>query len=270
MLNIINFVKHYFILVIVILGIIITTIVIIISNTNKEEVKVDSFSELAVIEPQEETNNNIYVFVDIKGAVKKPGVYKVQENSIIDDVINLAGGLKTNAITTDINLSKKVKNEMVIYISTKSEFALTNAKKNDDSSTTTQANSNQTTQTPSVASKTTTSSSSNQKTQEVKSNEQTTKINANNDNQEVKVEDYNNETANELYLPENDENTSLVNINTASSEALQTLPSIGEAKADKIIAYREENGLFKTIEDIKNVSGIGDSLYEKIKDYITV
>ena len=48
------------------------------------------------------------------------------------------------------------------------------------------------------------------------------------------------------------------------------LPSIGESKADKIILYREENGLFKSIEDIKNVSGIGDSLFEKIKDYITV
>ena len=48
------------------------------------------------------------------------------------------------------------------------------------------------------------------------------------------------------------------------------LPGIGESKAISIIKYREENGNFATIEDIKNVSGIGDSLFDKIKDYITV
>ena len=49
-----------------------------------------------------------------------------------------------------------------------------------------------------------------------------------------------------------------------------TLSSIGEAKAEKIIEYRNLNGSFKTIEDIKNVSGIGDKLYDTIKAYITV
>ena len=49
-----------------------------------------------------------------------------------------------------------------------------------------------------------------------------------------------------------------------------TLSKIGESKANSIIEYRESNGDFKTIEDIKNVSGIGDSLFESIKDYITV
>ena len=47
-----------------------------------------------------------------------------------------------------------------------------------------------------------------------------------------------------------------------------TLPGIGESKADNIIKYREEFGEFKKLEDIKNVSGIGDSAYSKIKDYI--
>lgn len=60
-----------------------------------------------------------------------------------------------------------------------------------------------------------------------------------------------------------------VNINTANLDQLMTLPGIGEVKAKAIIEYREKN-IFKTIEDIKNVSGIGDSAYEKIKDYITV
>lgn len=65
-------------------------------------------------------------------------------------------------------------------------------------------------------------------------------------------------------------NNELVNINTASKDELMTIPGIGESKADTIIKYREENGNFKSIEDIKNVSGIGESLFEKIKDYITV
>ena len=49
-----------------------------------------------------------------------------------------------------------------------------------------------------------------------------------------------------------------------------SLPSIGEAKANAIIEYRKKNGLFKKIEDIKNVKGIGNALYEKIKDYINI
>lgn len=62
----------------------------------------------------------------------------------------------------------------------------------------------------------------------------------------------------------------LVNINTATKEELTIVPGIGETKAEAIIKYREANGKFKTIEDIKSVSGIGESLFEKIKDYITV
>lgn len=67
----------------------------------------------------------------------------------------------------------------------------------------------------------------------------------------------------------NDTNNSLININSASKEDLMTLPGVGEAKADSIIEYRNSNGEFKSIEDIKNVSGIGDSLFAKIKEYIT-
>ena len=62
----------------------------------------------------------------------------------------------------------------------------------------------------------------------------------------------------------------LININTATQTQLETLPGIGPSTADKIIQYRKENGNFKNIEDIKNVSGIGDSKYENIKDKICV
>lgn len=60
-----------------------------------------------------------------------------------------------------------------------------------------------------------------------------------------------------------------VNINTASIEMLKTLDGIGDAKAQAIISYRAKQA-FSTTEDIKNVSGITDTIYDKIKDYITV
>lgn len=61
-----------------------------------------------------------------------------------------------------------------------------------------------------------------------------------------------------------------VNINTADASKLQTIPGIGQTRAEAIIAYREENGNFKSIEDIMKVSGIKNGLFEKMKDYITV
>ena len=61
-----------------------------------------------------------------------------------------------------------------------------------------------------------------------------------------------------------------ININTADSTALQTLSGVGPATAQKIIDYRESNGRFSSVEDIKNVSGIGDKTYEKLKDSITI
>ncbi len=64
--------------------------------------------------------------------------------------------------------------------------------------------------------------------------------------------------------------SSKININTANQTDLETLPGIGPSTAQKIINYRKENGKFSSIEDIKKVSGIGDSKYSKIKDYITI
>ena len=61
-----------------------------------------------------------------------------------------------------------------------------------------------------------------------------------------------------------------ININTATQTELETLPGIGPSTSLKIVNYREENGKFKAIEDIKEVSGIGDAKYENIKDLICV
>ena len=62
----------------------------------------------------------------------------------------------------------------------------------------------------------------------------------------------------------------MVNINTATEEQLEELTGIGESIAKRIIEYRKENGKFNSIEDIKNVSGIGDAKFNRIKDNICV
>ena len=62
----------------------------------------------------------------------------------------------------------------------------------------------------------------------------------------------------------------LININIATADELMSLPGIGEVIASRIIEYREQNGGFDNIEEIKEVSGIGDAKFEAIKDLITV
>jgi competence protein ComEA len=64
--------------------------------------------------------------------------------------------------------------------------------------------------------------------------------------------------------------TEKININTATESELTALPGIGASRARDIVSYRTKNGFFATIEDIKNVSGIKDAAFEKIKDYIKV
>lgn len=162
-------------------------------------------------------------YVDIKGEVKKPGVYQVNADNIVQDVITLAGGLKSGASTNNINLSEKVKEAMVIYVFSQKELKAAN-----------QANLSTATCTTNVI--------------EVNKCDTITTTNSNSS--------------------ETNQNT-LVNINTASKEELMTVPNIGSSKADSIIIYRAENK-FNSIEDIMNVSGIGESVFVKIKDYITV
>lgn len=77
------------------------------------------------------------VYVDIKGSVKKPGVYQVSADSIVWDIVNLSGGFTKNAYTKNINLSQKVKDEMVIYVFSKSEMSkMNNTVKTDTACTT--------------------------------------------------------------------------------------------------------------------------------------
>ncbi|HWQ03878.1 MAG TPA: helix-hairpin-helix domain-containing protein [Longilinea sp.] len=62
----------------------------------------------------------------------------------------------------------------------------------------------------------------------------------------------------------------IININTASAKELETLPGIGEVKANQIIAYRSQNGLFMSFEDLLNIPGIGPELLEKIRPNIAL
>nr|WP_269814096.1 helix-hairpin-helix domain-containing protein [Secundilactobacillus angelensis] len=61
-----------------------------------------------------------------------------------------------------------------------------------------------------------------------------------------------------------------VNINTADATALQQLDGVGEKKAEKILAYRQEHGGFKSVDDLKNVNGFGDKTLERLKPQIII
>ena len=202
-----------------------------ISNKNNDILcenneDIDNNAEVAL-------NNEIKkMYVDIKGAVKNPGVYQVNEENIINDVINFAGGLLDKAYVENINLSKKVQDELVIYVYTKDEIKKNNLQENQ------------------------TCSSNNYIITECTENK--VSIITSNENNE------NNENNNSSV------SSSLININIASIEELTTLPGIGESKAQNIINYREENGYFKTIDEIKNVNGIGEATFDQLKKYITV
>ena len=68
----------------------------------------------------------------------------------------------------------------------------------------------------------------------------------------------------------NDKSNDLVNINTATKEELDTLPGVGPATAEKILNYRQEHGNFQSIEDLKNVKGIGEAKFNKLQDKISI
>ena len=86
----------------------------------------------------------------------------------------------------------------------------------------------------------------------------------------IQVQSYDINETHEQGGIESDSNNGLININTATSEELKTLPGIGDGIAGRIIDYRNENGKFSCVEDIMKVSGIKDKLFSKIKDHITV
>lgn len=198
-------------------------------NINQVQEVVETFEN-----DSNEKEELLKFYVEIKGAVNSPGVFKVTSDNIINDVINMAGGLKNNAYTKNINLSKNVSKEMVVYVYTNYEYSLLNTKED-----TTECNCPK--QDISVCT------------------DKGTSIITSDENKPEEVPNSKSET-------ENDK----VNINTSTKEVLTSLSGIGDAKAQNIIDYRNENGLFKSIEELKNVTGISEKLFEQIKEFITI
>lgn len=143
--------------------------------------------------------------VDVKGAVAKPGLYTLEAGARVNDAVEAAGGLTSQADPKSINLAQKLSDEAVVYVASKDENI-------------------------SVVASTTVSSA----------------------------------------MSQDEKNTSLVNLNTATEADLQTVSGIGAKRAADIIAYREANGGFKSVDDLNNVSGIGDKTMESIRPYVTV
>lgn len=192
-----------------------------------DEISTKSIKKLSNV--SKKTSNLKTLFVDVKGAVNAPGVYELEDGKRVIDAINLAGGFSDKADTINVNLSKRLTDEMFIVIYTKQEIY--NYKKSNETS------------------------------------------NINCASFECVCPDVKNDACIEKNLKaENNkkEANNKVSINNATKEDLMSLTGIGESKANAIINYRNENGLFKQIEDIKNVSGIGDSVFEKIKNNITL
>ena len=119
--------KYKYVITIFLFMLIIFYIVFVKVNLkSKEKNLVDNQVVINEVEKVEVDLKDDLVYVDIKGAVKKPGVYKINSDKKIIDVITMAGGLMENANTDNINLSKKVTDEMVIIIYTDEEVKNSN------------------------------------------------------------------------------------------------------------------------------------------------
>lgn len=119
--------KYKYVMTIFLFMLIIFYIVFVKVNLkSKEKNLVDNQVVINEVEKVEVDLKDDLVYVDIKGAVKKPGVYKINSDKKIIDVITIAGGLMENANTDNINLSKKVTDEMVIIIYTDEEVKNSN------------------------------------------------------------------------------------------------------------------------------------------------
>lgn len=180
------------------------------------------------------SENKIYVY--ITGEVNVPGVVILDEGSRIVDAINSAGGTTSKANISKVNLVYVLEDGMKVNIPSDNDL-----KNNPDFEYITMSSGDGRNDNSSGLAGTNSSSS-------------------------------NSSASNSSGLRESQSSSrySIVNINTATQTELETLPGIGPSLALKIINYRNENGKFSSIEEIKNVSGIGESKFEDLKNYITI
>ena len=204
-------------------------IVFLFFNKNSDEIELTSDLSLEIKEEvTEEIPKEEKIKVDIKGAVKNPGVYEINSNGRVADAIVISCGLTNDSDTSTINLSKNLTDEMVIIIYTKEEVA-----------------------------------------EMLKGSTSIKYI----EKECICPKIENDACIDNVIDNKPDTNTSneqKVSLNSATIDELMQLPGIGEVKAKAIIAYREENGGFKTIEELLEVNGIGESTFNKLKENITL
>ena len=168
--------------------------------------------------------------VHVCGAVRREGVYSLPAGSRIRDAVDAAGGFSGDADRSYLNLAMKIEDAWQIRVPTKEEAEALRLE---------QGRSGAGTAVPGAAPGLSGTSGL--------QGAGTAKDEAGKGNQEEKI-----------------------NLNTASKEQLMKIPGVGEAKAQRIIEYREQNGRFEAIEDLMKVPGIKDASFQKMKDYITV
>ena len=203
----------------------------ILASNTKEKEKGDSKDN----NDEENKEAGEIMAVHVTGEVKNPGVVRVKEGSRIEDIIEAAGGLTENADITDVNLAYVVEDGMKIRIPSNSDENI-------------------------IGDGSEEAENAGDRSQEgdIK-NEYITKDSG----KGVILSEESGETLSSI-------DNLVININTAHETELEELPGIGPSLASRIIEYRNQNGNFKDIADIKNVTGIGDSKFEKIKSLIKV
>lgn len=176
----------------------------------EEDARKSEEAEECQTEPQGESQS---IYVDICGAVKKPGVYELPRGSRVFQAIEKAGGFLEEAQQNLINQAEYITDGQQIRIYTKEE-----AEKMRESGI-----------------------------------------------GEVTEQDFLTQDASKEQNADGK-----ININQADKAMLMTLSGIGETRAQAIIAYRQKHGGFSTIEELMQVEGIKEKIYEKLKDKITV
>ena len=146
--------------------------------------------------------------VDVKGAVKSPGIFTAQAGDRVIDLISAAGSFTEKADTDKVNFAQIIEDQMVIYV-------------------------------PEIG-------------EEDKGDLENIQVGTSGD------------------AVTKGTSGGLVNLNTATQEDLQTLTGIGPSKANAILEYRETAGKFKEVDELKQVTGIGDKTFERLRDSISV
>ncbi len=182
------------------------------------------------------------IYVDICGAVANPGVYELSSDSRVFQAIEKAGGYLPEAAASYLNRARSLFDGQQIYVPTQEEVDSQTIPPTQDG----------------VAQGTTQTGDDTGNTASGAGNTDGTGSNS------QPASDSQGGTAAAT------SSDARINLNTADVSQLTTLTGVGESKALAIIAYREENGPFTSIEDIMNVPGIKEGTYEKIKDKIAI